>query len=171
MKERCKTTSRSWLRRISFAQHSTSLKRLLNIPTEDGPRPEIPVKPLWTQRENGRNGDKIKGADNEATNHLKKCPRDEDILQGCSQDQVGNTTSILQCIPRTPHFGQRGEQSLISRLRASSENTCTPSSKLDRHPSASADKGLNQLNTSHRLAQTQDWRDSHLPVWTRVSIS
>ncbi|GFO18261.1 hypothetical protein PoB_004476600 [Plakobranchus ocellatus] len=35
MKERCKTTSRSQLKRISFAQHSNSLKRILNIPTED----------------------------------------------------------------------------------------------------------------------------------------
>ncbi|GFO23569.1 hypothetical protein PoB_005007400 [Plakobranchus ocellatus] len=35
-----------------------------------------------------------------------------------------------------------------------SENTCTPSSRLERHSSASVDRGPNQLNISYRPVQT-----------------
>ncbi|GFO13265.1 hypothetical protein PoB_003977000 [Plakobranchus ocellatus] len=47
------------------------------------------------------------------------------------------------------HTLNKEEESIIVRVRTGSENTCTSSLRLERHPSASVDKGLNQLKISH----------------------
>ncbi|GFN99500.1 hypothetical protein PoB_002600600 [Plakobranchus ocellatus] len=48
--------------------------------------------------------------------------------------------------PDQYHTLSREQQTIIFRLRTGSENTCTPSSSLERYTSASVDKGLNQLS-------------------------
>ncbi|GFN88062.1 hypothetical protein PoB_001456800 [Plakobranchus ocellatus] len=56
MKQRCEIISRSRLEWISFAQHSTSLKHSLKIPTEDDSRSESHTQSLFSKHSKTQKG-------------------------------------------------------------------------------------------------------------------